>query len=128
MTGKIPWPELSDQNVEILASKGKRPRRPRSFDATGITPGVWAVAERCWHEKPERRPEVKTVLQALENIASSGEWTAQGCSRLPRGLIALWISRPRTDTFHIKTDLARHSELNAISIWRPVAFLPDGCT
>ena len=52
------------------------PLFPRNFGAPGtLTPGVWAIAERGWHQKPERRPEVKTVLQNLENIANPGGCT-----------------------------------------------------
>ena len=116
MTGKIPFPDLTDPNVIFPIIKGKRPQRPRNFDAPGITPGVWVVAKKCWHDRAKQRPEVKTVLQDLENIANAGECAPRACFRLLRDLIGLWLSRPRTDTFHIETDLAWHSRLNAIFI------------
>ena len=75
MTGRVPFPDFTDPQVAVMVGKGKRPQRPRSFDAPGITPGVWAVAKKCWHQEAEQRPEVKTVLQNLEVIANPGERT-----------------------------------------------------
>ena len=77
MTGAEPFHGLVDNGVIIMVTEGKRPQRPRHFNAPGITPGVWTVAERCWHQKTKQRPEVKTVLQNLENIANPGECAPQ---------------------------------------------------
>ena len=79
VTGKIPFPELTDPNVILMISRGKRPQKPRRFDVPGITAEVWTVAEKCWHEKAEERPEAKAVLQDLEWISGSGEHT-ESCS------------------------------------------------
>ena len=72
----MPFPDKTDANVTILVFRGERPPKPRRFEAPGITPAVWKVAEKCWREKVKERPEVNTVLQDLENIANTG-----GCNR-----------------------------------------------
>ena len=72
VTGRMPFPEFTDPNVTVLISKGKRPPMPRSFDAPGITPAVWKIATKCWHEKANKRPEVNAVLRSLENLADPG--------------------------------------------------------
>ena len=76
----VPFPEYPDPKVTVMISKGKRPRKPRRFEAQGITSEVWKVAEKCWHEKARERPEVKQVLQNLEKIANSGVCTHRACT------------------------------------------------
>jgi len=71
-TGKMPFPEFTDHNVVVMIMRGKRPQMPHSFDAPGMTPAVWKVAQKCWHEKAMERPEVNTVLRSLEDLANSG--------------------------------------------------------
>ena len=74
-TGKMPFPGYSDHNIPIMILKGRRPPKPAHFEAPGITPAVWKIAEKCWHQKAKERPEAKVVLECLENLASPGECT-----------------------------------------------------
>ena len=60
-----------------MVSSGKRPQRPRRFDAPEITQEGWALAERCWNGSAEERPEVVAVLQDLKQIVGSGEFTQE---------------------------------------------------
>jgi hypothetical protein len=87
VTGRMPFPEFTDPNVTVLISKGKRPPKPRNFDAPGITPAVWKIAKKCWHEKAKERPEVDAVLRYLEDIANTGGCTHEACSCSPWELI-----------------------------------------
>ena len=75
MTGERPFSKYSDSNVTIMVPKGKRPSKPLHFDVPGMSPAVWKIAERCWHEKPKERPEVNVVLGHLENLANPGVCT-----------------------------------------------------
>lgn len=45
-----------------MVSRGKRPQKPRDFDAPGTSKAVWKVAEKCWHNDASKRPEVREVL------------------------------------------------------------------
>ena len=72
VTGNMPFPECMDHNVINLMLKGKRPPKPRRFEAPGMTPAVWRIAEKCWHENAKERPEVNVVLQYLEGLANPG--------------------------------------------------------
>ena len=85
----MPFPEFPDPKVTLMISKGKRPRKPRRFEAEGITSDVWKVAEKSWHEKPGSRPEVKQVLQNLEKIANPGVCTHIACTCSPWEFIDL---------------------------------------
>ena len=76
----MPFPNYTDGNVSVMVLRGIRPEKPRRFDAAGITPAVWKVAKKCWHEKANRRPEVKEVLENLQKIANSGERAHKGYS------------------------------------------------
>ena len=52
---------------------------PRPFDAPGMTPEVWSVAEECWCKEANEQPDVKEILQCFEEIANPGECTYRGC-------------------------------------------------
>jgi hypothetical protein len=82
-TGRIPFPDYSDPKVTLVVSQGKRPRKPRPFEAEGITSKVWKVAKKCWHEKAAERPEVKLVLHDLEKISNPGVCTHKACTCSP---------------------------------------------
>jgi len=86
-TGKMPFPEMTDPNVTITISKGRRPPKPRRFEAPGMTSKVWKVAKTCWHEKAKERPEVNDVLHNLERIANAGVCTHKACLCSPWELI-----------------------------------------
>jgi len=87
VTGKMPFPDALDPSVTLLISKGKRPQKPRHFDATGITLAVWKVAKACWHEKANSRPEMDEALRELEKIAKLGVCNHEACTCFPWELI-----------------------------------------
>ena len=69
-TGKMPFPEFNEIGAKEKVLRGKRPPKPRSFDAVGITPAVWNIAKKCWHQKAKERLKVNAVLEYLENLAN----------------------------------------------------------
>ena len=77
-TGKMPFPEFPIHGIFFMVSQGKRPPKPASFEIPGMSPAVWKIAKKCWHEKPKERPDIKDVLQSLENLAAAGA-CAQAC-------------------------------------------------
>ena len=79
----MPLPEYTDHSIAIMIMKGKRPPKPARFEAPGITPAVWKIAKKCWHQKAKERPEAKVVLQCLENLANPGECTHKTCPYFP---------------------------------------------
>ena len=90
-TGKIPFHGFGDHEVITKVSKGRRPSKPHRFDAKGITPAVWKIAEKCWHQKVRERPEVKAILQRLEDlqVADAGMYIPEACSYLKWEIIDL---------------------------------------
>jgi hypothetical protein len=74
VTGKIPFPDVKlDGNITSKISKGERPPKPKGFPAPGASEEVWGVAEKCWHKKADKRPEVAQVYKHLNDIKSGGE-------------------------------------------------------
>lgn len=90
-TGKMPFPEHLDYSVVVMILKGKRPPKPSHFETPEITPAVWEIAKKCWHEKAKERPEAKDVLQCLENLANPGGYIYEAYFYLPWKLIDLWL-------------------------------------
>jgi len=72
MSKNVPYTGIDEGTVirRILLSQG--PLKPHTFEVPGMTPAVWKIAKRCWHRKVEKRPELDTVLQYLENLANPG--------------------------------------------------------
>jgi len=89
-TGKIPFPEYEDFKIPVLVLKGKRPLKPRSFAAPGMTPAVWKITKKCWNEIPKERPEADTVLRYLQDIAHKGSGIGVDEERSPSSLRQLW--------------------------------------
>jgi len=73
----------------IQVSGGKRPEKPQHFEAPGLTPEVWEIAEMCWHDDPKKRPEAHTVLQHLEDLANSSTCTYTRARISAGGLLAV---------------------------------------
>ena len=71
MTGKKPYPDSLDTAVVIKVSKGKRPPKPDSFEASGMPKAVWKIAEKCWQEKAKERPDANAILQSLRNVTNT---------------------------------------------------------
>ena len=88
VTRSTPFPKLTNFNVMIQVSDGLRPEKPRHFEAPGLTPEVWEIAEMCWHEDPKKRPDAHTVLRHLEDLASSGTRTYIRTHTSAEGLLA----------------------------------------
>jgi hypothetical protein len=80
----MPFPEFTDLTVTVMVSGGKRPPKPRNFDAPGMSPAIWKVAKKCWHQIAQERPEVNIVIKHLENLVNPGlgAYTHETCSYL----------------------------------------------
>ena len=87
----MPFSGYTDRDIAVMVSSGKRPSRPRRFEAPGITPEVWSIAKRCWHERAEERPNAEAVLQDLRQITNrNGEHVQEVRSYPQREFIDLW--------------------------------------
>jgi len=73
VTGKMPFPDVTDLCAREYVLKGERPPKPKSFDAPGTSKAVWEVAEKCWRKKADKRLEAREALQYLENINNGVE-------------------------------------------------------
>jgi hypothetical protein len=55
-----------------MISRGERPPKPPGSENLGLGPPVWKLTEECWHQNPDRRPDVGDVLRRLQAIVSTG--------------------------------------------------------
>jgi hypothetical protein len=72
VTRGLPFLGLTHEQVLVAVPMGRRPLDPYLIRAPGMSPAVWKIAERCWHEKARERPEVNVILKNLENLANPG--------------------------------------------------------
>jgi len=64
--GKFPFHDVSAPAVPAGIMDGKRPKRP---DHPNLTDTLWELAERCWAETAQDRPEMKEVIETLEGMS-----------------------------------------------------------
>ncbi|KAG2444351.1 hypothetical protein HXX76_001107 [Chlamydomonas incerta] len=55
-----------DEFAERVAA-GYRPPRPKAMDK--LPPELWELIEAGWHQDPVQRPDIDTVVEALEELA-----------------------------------------------------------
>ncbi|PNW88071.1 hypothetical protein CHLRE_01g012950v5 [Chlamydomonas reinhardtii] len=55
-----------DEFAERVAA-GYRPPRPKAMDK--LPPELWELIEAAWHQDPVQRPDIDTVVEALEELA-----------------------------------------------------------
>ncbi|KAK7032035.1 hypothetical protein VNI00_013403 [Paramarasmius palmivorus] len=58
ITGKPPFPDLTDAQVMFAVLSGRRPERPTNV---WCPDHVWHLVERCWDEELFRRPQASIV-------------------------------------------------------------------
>jgi hypothetical protein len=58
--GEVPFKSLPTYTLAQKVMAGKRPERP-----TDLAGDVWDLMQKCWHQKPDLRPEMSKVLQGL---------------------------------------------------------------
>lgn len=63
LTGRSPFPEMSEITAKYMMSKGNRPSRPNHH---GISDRVWYVIERCWNNVPAERMSIREATTLLE--------------------------------------------------------------
>ena len=61
-TGKVPFHDVRPYTAVTAISSGRRPQRPAE---PPLTEDLWKLMDQCWHQDPESRPEMSTVLQEL---------------------------------------------------------------
>lgn len=62
-TGKVPFENQKDEAVMSLILGGDRPGMPENAQAVGLTDEMWKHLERCWQQKPRKRPTMEDVVK-----------------------------------------------------------------
>jgi len=63
---QMPFEDTESFTIPILVTKGKRPKLPKS------TPKDWCkLIDKCWNQKPDKRPTFTQILAILETMWTS---------------------------------------------------------
>ena len=68
LTGTVPFPDESDEEIVDKVTRGLRPERPSSNPSQGMTDELWEQTVACWNRGPNERPTAPKVLRALGEI------------------------------------------------------------
>ncbi|THH04964.1 hypothetical protein EW145_g5145 [Phellinidium pouzarii] len=68
LSGDIPFPGQSSQNIFLSLVNYKFPARPVSDDCSDE---LWSLIQQCWRRKPDERPTASHVLSVLRPLTSS---------------------------------------------------------
>lgn len=74
-TGRIPFSNAINVQVIIMMSRGERPPKPAGGEAIGLAPALWKLTEECWHQNPDKRPDIANVLRRFQAIVDAGKCT-----------------------------------------------------
>ncbi|KAG8896676.1 hypothetical protein FRB99_008763 [Tulasnella sp. 403] len=71
LSGRVPLHDLQDHAVYLQVSQNRaRPSRDPLANSKGRPyAGLWEIAERCWEQEPDKRPEMETVLRDMKAIS-----------------------------------------------------------
>jgi len=68
-TGKAPFYGIAPTTVAVGILAGNRPTRPTH---PSLTDHLWKMIERCWSQKPQKRPEISEVVLCLRTTSALG--------------------------------------------------------
>ena len=66
ISGNVPFHKHTDLAVFVKVLEGERPPREAEF-----ADSLWEMLERCWSPQPSSRPNIRDVLQCLEEDPQS---------------------------------------------------------
>jgi len=98
MSGRLPFCRHHVLPIIGKIIDGKRPGRPRGQEGRWFTDDVWGMLERWWKPSPCDRPNIKDVLQCLEEASRS--WAPSSPHPTPTPLITnptIWTSDTSTE-------------------------------
>ena len=49
-------------------ARGERPERPANGLELGLNDDIWELAQNCWDQDPNKRPNVTSVLERLKQM------------------------------------------------------------
>ena len=66
MTGTIPFPNESDEEIVEKVAAGIRPWQPSDDLSYGISYELWGLIVACWYQEPNERPTALETLRGLD--------------------------------------------------------------
>jgi serine/threonine protein kinase len=63
LTRRMPFGDIESFSIPLLVSRGERPPFPKD-----CSPEWKKLIKLCWHQKPQKRPDFKQILQRLRKM------------------------------------------------------------
>ena len=83
LSGRIPFYQHRNVVIPGKVVRGDRPERPHGMEGAWFKDDVWGILERCWAPLPGNRPNIKDVLQCLEEASRSRTPSSQRSLTVP---------------------------------------------
>ena len=64
----MPYDGWETERINDAISQGVRPYKPAAAAQLGLVDELWELLQRCWEEKREVRPDLKTIRTCLEGV------------------------------------------------------------
>jgi hypothetical protein len=69
-TGELPFGDVRHETAILMIARGQRPEKPQGAGSRGFTPEIWRFIQKCWHQNPVKRPDIKTIVIAWQEFDS----------------------------------------------------------
>ena len=69
-TGELPFCDVRHETAVLMILRGQRQDKPADADSRGLTPEIWKFIQKCWHQKPAKRPDINAVVGAWRGFDS----------------------------------------------------------
>ena len=71
-SGDLPYGDVRHETAILMIVRGQRPEKPQDDESRGLTPEIWNFTQRCWHQKPGKRPDINTVASTWRDFCFQG--------------------------------------------------------
>jgi hypothetical protein len=80
-TERLPFGDVRHETAILMIARGQRPEKPQGAENSGFTPEIWRFIQRCWHQNPAKRPDIKAVVTAWREFESQERCVTRPAAR-----------------------------------------------
>ena len=78
LSGQVPFASFHYCIAVRKIIEGERPRRPGGLEGMQFTDDLWRMLNQCWAAQPQRRPNVRDILECLGRVSVALEVDEDG--------------------------------------------------
>lgn len=68
LCGRVPYDGWESERINDAILQGVRPYKPEAAAHLGLVDELWELLRRCWEDKREVRPDLRTIRACLEGV------------------------------------------------------------